>query len=105
MKGAHPDCWFGEPCAEGKPSECPPALAAAKRDRGTPWSALDVRRETGGLLRHYLDGRPVHCGAGLELQRITFKSDDYGEYSIAMQEGTPVRYEARFRRHPSLGHD
>lgn len=52
-----------------------------------------VRKESGGL-RHYLDGEPVHCGAGLELQSIEHRSDDYGEFIEFLQQGVPVRYEA-----------
>jgi hypothetical protein len=91
--GNHSDCWFGEPCAIGKPAECPKEIARAKRVKGTPWSQIVVRAESGGL-RHYLEGRPIHCGYAIELQRLTFKSDDYGEYSVPLQEGDVVRYEA-----------
>ena len=91
----HQACFFGEPCVEGKPAECPPAIAAARRDRGRPWSALEVREESGGL-RHFLGGEPVHCGDGLRLQAVAYTSDDYGEYTRFLQEGRPVRYEARF---------
>lgn len=91
--GPHSDCWFGEPCEIGKPAECPKAIAAAKRDKGAPWSPLVLHREPGGL-RHYLDGKPIHCGSFLELQRVTFKADDYGEYAVPLQAGDVVRYEA-----------
>lgn len=95
MSKPHDDCWFGEPCAIGRPSECPKEIAAAKREKekGAPWSPLVVQREPGGL-RHYLDGKPIHCGSFLELQRVTTKSDDYGEYNVALQAGDVVRYEA-----------
>lgn len=93
MNAAHGDCWFGEPCAIAKPSECPKKIAEAKREKGTPWAQLNLRAEPGGL-RHYLEGKPIHCGYALELQRVTFKSDDYGEYSVPLQEGDVVRYEA-----------
>lgn len=89
----HADCWFGEPCAIGKPSECPKAIAEAKREKGTPWAPLTLVREPSGL-RHYLEGKPIHCGYAIELQRVTTKSDDYGEYSVFLQEGDVVRYEA-----------
>ena len=75
---AHDDCWRGEPCAIGKPEECPPCIAEAKRDKGQPWSELIEGRDGGGL-RHYLDGREVHCGDVLELQGMEPKGDDYGE--------------------------
>lgn len=89
----HVDCWFGEPCTADRPDECPPTVAARKRDKGNPWAALTIRHEPGGL-RHYLNGLPVHCGAGLILQAIEYRSDDYGEWSHALSRGTRVRYEA-----------
>jgi len=66
------------------------ARVAAKRGG---WSPLQVRKEGSGL-RHYLDGQPVHCGTGLELQVIEYKSDDYGEFTVFRNEGRRVRYEA-----------
>lgn len=96
MSSTHLDCWFGEPCAAGLPAECPKEIAAAKREKGQPWSALELRRESGGL-RHYLDGEPVHCGDVLELQAIGYRSDDYGEYIVSLQRGSAVRYEASWR--------
>lgn len=93
----HSNCWAGEPCEVGKPDECPPSIAEAaraKRDKGTPWAQFTLRREPGGL-RHYLEGKPIHCGYALELQRVTYKSDDYGEYSVFVQECDVVRYEAQ----------
>lgn len=59
------------------------------------WGELVLTNGTGGL-RHYLDGQPVHAGAGLVLQSVTFKDDDYGQYSVPLKEGTHVRYEAHF---------
>jgi hypothetical protein len=95
----HPECWFGEikqgaPCAAGRPDECPPTIAARKRDKGTPWSALDLRSEGMAGLRHYLDGKAVHCGDGLMLQSVECRADDYGEWTYALPRGTRVRYEA-----------
>ena len=93
---AHSDCWMGEPCSVGRPEECPKALAQRKRDqeRGAEWPALELRRESGGL-RHYLRGEPIHCGTCLEVQATETKSDDYGEYTVWLQKGTLVRYEAQ----------
>ena len=92
-RDAHRDCWFGEPCAIGKPAECPPCIAEAKRDRGTPWSELIERHEDGDV-RHYLDGRDVHCGDVIELQGMEQRSDDYGDYGKRLPTGELVRYEA-----------
>jgi len=93
IRERHAECWFGEVCAIGRADDCPPTIAARKRDKGTAWPMLEVRRELGGL-RHYLEGEPVHCGAGLQLQAITFRADDYGEWQVALPLGTRVRYEA-----------
>lgn len=92
MSKPHDDCWISEPCAIGKPEECPKEIAARKRDKGIPWHALELRTEIGGV-RHYLDGKPIHCGMGIELQHLEHKFDDYGEYTKALQVGTVVRYE------------
>jgi hypothetical protein len=69
--------------------------AFKKREVGGRWGELLVRTERGGL-RHYLEGQPVHAGAGLVLQSVSFKQDDYGQYGCPLQIGTPVRYEASF---------
>ena len=91
-KDPHAFCWIGD-CERGAPDECPKVAIDRKRDKGTPWHKLEVRREPGGL-RHYLDGEPIHCGTCVELQAITHLSDDYGEYTYARQTGVSVRYEA-----------
>ena len=64
----------------------------ARRDRGTPWSPL-VRRHEHGDFRDYLDGKPIHCGAGLELQQIAYRGDDFGEWTVYTPAATRVRYE------------
>lgn len=89
----HGECWFGEACALGRPEDCPPTIAARQRDKGAPWSALEVRRDAGGL-RHYLDGEPVHCGEAMLLQGVEPCWDDYGQWNRALQTGKRVRYEA-----------
>ncbi len=67
-----------------------------KRETGQPWDELEVQREPGGL-RHYLCGKPIHCGEFIELQAIGFRRDDDGnDYTVPLQHGIPVRYEARF---------
>lgn len=101
---ARPDhslCSIHDPCELGTPSSCPRQPDRDRRalaKRGS-WSALELRREPGGP-RHYLDGKPVHCGAGLELQHTTLKTDDYGDFTVPLQVGTVVRYEASLR--PSI---
>ena len=89
----HADCWSGEPCCVGRPDECPPHVALAKRDRGTPWSALKLHHASNDM-RHYLDGEPVHCGDALTLQAQTVRSDDSGEFTHYEPTGVVVRYEA-----------
>lgn len=64
------------------------------RDRGQRWGELAQQVDAGGL-RHYLEGEPIHCGAVLVLQSIEYRSDECGEWSVALSRGTRVRYEAR----------
>lgn len=64
------------------------------RDRGAAlWHAL-IREDYGGdSFRDFVDGSPVSCGASLELQDIEWRSDDDGDYRIALATGARVRYE------------
>ncbi len=72
--------------------------ALRARAAGAPnWSAI-VRGQDCGGDRDFLDGEPIHCGASLELQTIERRGDDYGEYSIKLPTGVPVRYELAFSR-------
>jgi hypothetical protein len=50
--------------------------------------------------RHYLEGRPVHCGDALELQRRQERQDLDGNLFSAPvpDDGVFVRYEARQER-------
>lgn len=91
----HSDCSVHDPCEAGDPASCPREPIRRRRAelRRGAWSALELRRELGGL-RHYLDGRPVHCGFGIELQHTVQRSDDFGEFTVPLQAGTVVRYEA-----------
>jgi len=85
-------------CEANEPSTCP-AVQAARRwalAKEGSWSKLELRREHGDE-RHYLDGRAIHCGTGLELQAIEHRSDDYGEYVAVLQRGRRVRYETAWR--------
>ena len=79
----------------GRPECINNAHLKALEDRaaGAPaWSPLN-RLTKGGDFRDYLDGKPIHCGAMLELQGIERRSDDYGEFSIKLHNGALVRYE------------
>src|SRR6266704_1561898 len=95
VAASHDGCSVHDPCEKGKPESCPKEPARRKReaDKRGWWDTLVVKKEPGGL-RHYLDGKPVHCGTTLRLQHHGEKSDDYGEYSVPLQESSAVRYEA-----------
>lgn len=68
-------------------------VALANRRAGAPeWSPI-VRGNDGGGMRDFLDGQPIHCGTGLELQTIEYRSDDYGEYTVRLETAVHVRYE------------
>jgi hypothetical protein len=92
----HVDCSLGENCGG---TDCPPAIAERKRaeEKLGAWSKLVLGADSGGR-RHFLDGEPVSCGTGLELQAIAYRSDDYGEYTVPLQQGVGVRYEAELSR-------
>ncbi len=68
--------------------------AAIERRRASAreWSAIE-RRDDGYDFRDYLNGEPVHCGAGLDMQAQTYISDNYGEFRILLPTGVSVRYE------------
>ena len=96
----HEDCFREENCGA---TDCPGFQAAERRrkrdveaQRGA-WSALVVRSEGLSGHRHYLDGKPIHCGSTLELQAVEDRIDEDGnEYSVFVQRGHCVRYEATF---------
>lgn len=72
--------------------------ALALRAAGAPaWSPI-VRRHDHGDFRDYLDGKPIHCGTGLELQAFEYRSDDFGEYTMKLPAGVRVRYELEWPR-------
>lgn len=68
------------------------AALARRREGAVSWSAI-VRRSDDGGRRDFLDGDPLHCGAGLELQAIEWRDDDYGSYTVRLATGARVRYE------------
>jgi hypothetical protein len=91
----HAYCSVHDPCDDNDAERCPkePARKRRKAYRQFEWAQLVMRSEVGGL-RHYLDGEPVHCGQALQLQHRGQRNDDYGTFSVPLQEGTMVRYEA-----------
>lgn len=87
--GCHPflDEHAGKPCADPVHA----AALAAGRHR----SSLErdrAKRRDGGQ-RDFLEGRPINCGAGLGLQAVEERADDYGEYLVSLPHGPRVRYE------------
>jgi hypothetical protein len=69
------------------------ARAIARRAAGAPqWSPI-VHGKDGGGKRDLLDGEPINCGSGLLLQGYRLEHDDYGEFSLPINEGAHVRYE------------
>ena len=84
------------PCDDPKHRE-----ALKRRAAGAPkWYAIERREDAGGY-RDYLNGHdhsgcpcPIHCGEMLELQAIERKDDDFGEYTLFLDKGIRVRYEA-----------
>lgn len=92
---SHSGCSVHEPCEVDGPEPCPlePARQRRRDAKRNAWHELVLEREPGGL-RHYLDDKPVHCGAGIVLQATTERSDDYGEYTVLLDSGNTVRYEA-----------
>jgi hypothetical protein len=67
--------------------------ALERRRAGAPaWSSI-VRGKDAGGDRDFLDGEPISCGSALELQSMEYRADDYGEFTVKLAGGTPVRYE------------
>jgi hypothetical protein len=98
MVAAHEGCTLGENCGG---AECSPRRAMLKRSvegARDAWGALEIRKDprssAAGGPRHYLDGKPVHCGDVLELQERGRCEDDYGDYFVPVLRGARVRYEA-----------
>lgn len=75
--------------------------ALRRRRAGAPaWQKIELRAEHGDW-RHYLDGEPIRCGSGLELQSIKYEGDDYGEFTIRTDAPVSVRYEVEWVRERS----
>lgn len=68
------------------------AALARRRAGAAPWFPI-VPGQDGGGARDYLDNRPINCGIGLILQSIEEREDDYGGYTLPLNEGVRVRYE------------
>lgn len=77
-----------EPCPD--PNHREALLRRAGRGK---WSPI-LRTEGVGGWRDFLDGRPIHCGDFLELQAVRIEDDDYGDYTVFLDSGRVVRYEA-----------
>lgn len=90
----HSRCWRDENCGA---ADCPPAAAERRRQQAQAgaWSKLTPPRNDGDAYGsyHHLDGRPISCGSRLELQKLVYEGDDYGEYTRLLQEGQSVRFE------------
>lgn len=77
------------------PCDDPVHCEALKRRAAgaTRWHAIERREDAGGF-RDFLDDRAIHCGEQIELQSVVYLSDDFGEYTLFLDAGTHVRYEA-----------
>lgn len=92
--GDHRACSTRKNCGA---EDCPAAAAERRREdaeRGA-WSPLTppTRDGTEHGSYYHLDGRPIGCGALLELQQQAGEVDDYGMYRRLLQEGLRVRFE------------
>ncbi len=85
----------GADCAD--PAHRRAIAARANRDHGEPWGQI-IRITDAGGPRDCLDGKPLHCGACVELQAFEYRDDDYGSYTVYLQQGAPVRYEMEWRK-------
>lgn len=74
------------------------AEALERRAAGAAkWEKIS-RLSDGGGYRDFLEGKPIHCGETLELQATEHKYDDFGGYTLYLNEGHLVRYEANLSR-------
>jgi hypothetical protein len=87
------DLFLDEHTADAECGNADHRAAIARRREGAPsWSAIE-RVDDGGGRRDFLDGRPIHCGVGLDLQAVERHEDDYGGYLVRLRSGSRVRYE------------
>lgn len=91
------DLTISEHDEDDGPCSDPEHQAALERRRASApaWSLLE-RHERSGDFRDFLDGEPIHCGAGLQLQSRIWKSDDFGDFVLMLPTGIPVRYEVEW---------
>jgi hypothetical protein len=75
------------------------ALLVRRQAKAASWSPIVLGQDRGGW-RDFLDEQPIHCGSGLELQALEYRSDDYGEYTVALDRGALVRYEVEWYQAP-----
>lgn len=89
----HTCCALDDNCGG---ADCPARDAAIRRTlaREMQWGQLLLGNDGGGR-RHFLDGKPVHCGTTLEMQCLEHKEDDYGAFLQPLHKGVYVRYEAQ----------
>lgn len=93
ITSSHTCCALTDHCGG---ANCPAREAAIRRTlaQEMQWGQLQLGHDGGGR-RHYLDGKPVHCGTLLEMQVVEHKDDDYGGYTAPSHKpGVLVRYEA-----------
>jgi hypothetical protein len=96
----HEDCSLDAHCSA---ADCPAAIVERRRaaESTAPWHALELGRDAGGP-RHYLAGRPVHCGTMIVLQAVETRADDRGSYHVLLAQGVRVRYEAALYPDPPV---
>jgi hypothetical protein len=82
------------PC--DNPKHCD-ALRRRGEGRACIWGTISRLSDDGGY-RDFLDDQPISCGSMLELQAVDYKDDDFGEYSVYLNKGHVVRYEANLSR-------
>ena len=84
------------PCDNPKHNE-----AINRRAAGAPkWYPIERRQDAGGF-RDFLGGHhsgagsvAIHCGEQIELQAVEYRDDDFGTYTLFLDTGIRVRYEA-----------
>lgn len=78
----------------------PDTMPALETKKPNEWSRIEVRSEGLAGLRHYLDGRGIHCGEGIELQvrEVRYDEDTGRSTTTYHPRGIVVRYEATQNR-------
>lgn len=80
-----------------------PEAKRAPAAEAAEWGKIERREESGDHFRDYLEGEPIHCGAGLLMQSIEW-DDDGGGGTRRLDVGVRVRYEIEWKggKHPVL---